>query len=267
MHVVSVVNQKGGVGKTTLTLNLAAALTRRGFRVLAVDLDAQANLTLYAGLDPVAIQQATEGMKAVFLAERRLEDVVMQTSGGFDVAPSCLSFACVELRLQACADPNGVLRAALRSVAGRYDFVVLDNAPMLGRTVINALAASDSVLIPAKTDLFSLSGLAFVRQTIEAVQDSVRPQLTVLGVVPNFFQSRQLADRNALDQLHRHCSALGLRVFDPIRTQTDVVKTTFATASVIDQYPDSQFSVGVSVITDALVALAQSRPVHERTFA
>lgn len=267
MHVISIVNQKGGVGKTTLTLNLAALLHKRGYRVLAVDLDAQANLTLYAGIDPVTVQNTHEGMKAVFLGEKPIADVVMSTAGGFDVAPSCLSFASVELGLQARPDPNGVLRAALRRISTAYDFVLLDNAPMLGRTVINSLAASDTVLIPAKTDLFSLSGLAFVRQTIEAVQESVRPQLRVLGIIPNFFHSRQVADRTALEELNRHAAGLRMRVFTPIRTQTDVVKSTFATASMIDQFPASQFSQGVAEIADALILSSVPATTTERNIA
>lgn len=253
MKVISIVNQKGGVGKTTLTRNLASLLTRRGYRVLALDLDAQANLTLYSGLNPVDVQQQTEGMKSVLLRERSLSDVIVKTSDGFDLAPSCLSFAAVELRIQGAADPNFVLKSALDTIQDRYDIALLDNAPALGRVVINSLVASDSVIIPAKTDLFSLSGLAFVLETIQSVQSSGRARLSILGVVPNFFHPRMLADRDSLDQLNRYSTKLRLRVFTPLREQTSVVRSTFETQAAVGSAHKSQFADGLEEIADAII--------------
>src|SRR5919112_5095692 len=153
-HVIALANQKGGVAKTTTTLNLGVALAERGKRVLGVDLDPQSNLTMSQGLDP---EELPVSMFDVLVHKTPIEDVILQRE--IDLAVASIDLAGAELALSAMIGRERALQKALLPVRGRYDFILIDTPPSLGLLTINALTASDGVIVPVQCEYLSLRGL------------------------------------------------------------------------------------------------------------
>jgi chromosome partitioning protein len=186
MQRIAVINQKGGVGKTTTTANLAAAAAEAGRRVLLIDLDPQSHLSLYFGLEvadeqPVVFDVLTEGAS--------LADVVCNVRERLDLAPASIDLAGVELALAATPGREVILREALDKLSDRYDLVLIDCPPSLGVLTVNALVSANEVLIPLQAHFLALQGLGKLLDTVTLVRQRINPQLRVLGVVLCMFES------------------------------------------------------------------------------
>ncbi|CAN5516613.1 AAA family ATPase [soil metagenome] len=201
-NVIAIANQKGGVGKTTTAINLAGSLAEQGHRLLCVDMDAQANLTVGLGINLGTVEQSM----AHVLADPHvaLHQVVIPTeTSGIDVAPSTLELASTEVELFTSIGREYALREALAGWAHeQYDYVMIDCPPTLGLLTINALVASNSVIIPVQTQYYALKGLAALVRVINQIRSKgLNPDLRVLGLLPTFYDARTILGREMLEEL------------------------------------------------------------------
>lgn len=197
--VIVMANQKGGVAKTTTTLNLAVALREQGHRVLAVDLDPQGNLTMSQGLDPDAV---VPSMYHVLVQGLPLSEVTHTAE--IDVAAASIDLASAEVAMAPMIGRERALERALRGVRDRYDFVCIDTPPSLGLLTINALCAADKVIVPVQAEYLSLRGLAQLRQTVEMVREQLNPDLVIQGILPTLLDTRTTHAKEALEMLEEH---------------------------------------------------------------
>jgi chromosome partitioning protein len=198
-QVIAFANQKGGVAKTTTTLNLAVAFTEQGYRVLAVDLDPQGNLTMSQGMDPDAVERS---MFDVLVHHLPIDDVIRHVE--IDIAVSSIDLAGAELALSSMIGRERALQKALMPVRDRYDFVLIDTPPSLGLLTINALTASDSVIVPVQCEYLSLRGLVQLETTLSMIRENLNPTVEIRGILPTMFDNRTLHGREAVEMLREN---------------------------------------------------------------
>ncbi|WP_344895416.1 ParA family protein [Actinomadura meridiana] len=216
-RIVAVCNQKGGVGKTTTTINLGAALAEAGRRILLVDFDPQGALSVGLGKgDPRQLDVTVHNM----LLERdtEWEDVVIETGvDGMDLLPSNIDLSGAEVQLVHEVGREYILQGALKSAVADYDYILIDCQPSLGLLTINALAASEGVLIPLECEYFAMRGVALLMETIEKVQGRINPDLVIDGVLGTMYDSRTLHTREVLGRI---VEAFGDNVFHTVINRT-----------------------------------------------
>ncbi len=200
--VIAIANQKGGVGKTTTAINLAGALAEQGHRVLAVDMDPQANLTVGLGIN---LGQVEQSIAHVLDDEHvSLESIILPSqTERIDVAPSTLELASTEVELFSAIGREYTLREALAesNVRETYDWVIVDCPPTLGLLTINSLVAADGVIIPVQTQYYALKGLTALVKVINTIRAKLNRDLRVLGLLPTFYDGRTILAREMLDEL------------------------------------------------------------------
>ncbi len=197
--VIAFANQKGGVAKTTTTLNLGVALGELGHRVLLIDLDPQGNLTMSQGMNPDAIERS---MFDVLVHRVPISDVVHTVE--VDIAVASIDLAGAELALSAMIGRERALEKALVEVRDRYDFVLIDTPPSLGLLTINAFVAAESVIVPVQCEYLSLRGLVQLENTLAMVRENLNPRVRVEGIVPTMYDRRTLHAREAIEILEEH---------------------------------------------------------------
>ncbi len=200
-NVIAIANQKGGVGKTTTAINLGGALAEQGYRVLCIDMDPQANLTVGLGINLGIVERSV----ADVLADSRatMAEIVIPTqTTGIDVAPATLELASTEVELFSAIGREHALREALDGwVDQNYDFALIDCPPTLGLLTINSLVAARSVIIPVQTQYYALKGLTALVKVINTIRAKFNRDLRVLGLLPTFYDGRTILGREMLDEL------------------------------------------------------------------
>jgi chromosome partitioning protein len=230
-RIISMANQKGGVAKTTSTVNLAAALKERGMRVLVVDLDPQSNLTMSFGIDPEHLQQS---MFDVLVHRLPIREVIQQRE--VDVAASSIDLAGAELALSAMIGRERTLEKALAPVRDDYDFILLDTPPSLGLLTINAFTTSTGVIVPVQLEYLSLRGLVQLESTLQMIREHLNPAVHIEGILPTMVEGRTIHGREALDLLQANFHDL---VFETrIKKSVKLAEAPVQGGSVLSYQPD-----------------------------
>ena len=203
--VIAFANQKGGVAKTTTTLNLAAAFAEEGHRVLCIDMDPQGNLTLSQGIDPDTLEVS---MFDVLVHDMSIREVIRRRE--VDVACSSIDLAGAEIAMSMKIGRERSLDKALRAVSDDYDFVCIDTPPSLGLLTINALTAADKVIVPVQCEYLSMRGLLQLQNTLTLIRENLNPTVEIMGILPTMVDTRTLHAQEALEILEEN---FGDRVF------------------------------------------------------
>jgi chromosome partitioning protein len=203
--VIAFANQKGGVAKTTTTLNLAAAFAEQGHRVLCVDMDPQGNLTMSQGIDPDTLEQS---MFDVLVHDLSIRAVIKRRE--IDVACASIDLAGAEIAMSTKIGRERSLLKALRPVGEDYDWVFVDTPPSLGLLTVNALTAADQVIVPVQCEYLSMRGLLQLQNTLSMIRENLNPDVQIAGILPTMVDTRTLHAKEALEILEEN---FGDRVF------------------------------------------------------
>ncbi len=233
--VVALCNQKGGVGKTTTTINLGAALVETGRRVLLVDFDPQGSLSVGLGVNPHTLQNSIYDL--MLSRQYSVDEVINETTiEGLDILPSNIDLSAAEMQLVSEVAREQTLKRVLDKARDRYDFILIDCAPSLGLLTVNALTAADKVIMPLECEFFALRGIALLTDTITKVQDRLNSDLEVLGIVGTMYDARTLHSREVLERV---VEAFGEVVFHSVIRRTIKFPETTVAGEPITTYASS----------------------------
>lgn len=214
--IIAMCNQKGGVGKTTTTINLGAALVEVGHRVLLVDFDPQGSLSVGLGVNPHTLERSVYNL--LLSKEYTVDEVIQPTSvPELDILPSNIDLSAAEVQLVSEVAREQTLTRVLAPLRDRYDFILVDCAPSLGLLTINALTASDYVIMPLECEFFALRGIALLTDTISKVAERLNPKLRIMGILGTMYDGRTLHSREVLERV---VQAFGDDVFHTVIRRT-----------------------------------------------
>lgn len=252
MNVIAIANQKGGVAKTTTTHNLGVALAAKGKRVLLIDLDSQASLTISVGLEPLEVKRTIVDVlrKDGISIDRCIERIGEK----LHIVTSIIDLAPMEMELLSRASREKILDRALKPVRRRYDFILVDCPPQLSILTINALSCADGVIIPVKTDYLAYRGLTQLQDSIQEIRELINPDLRVLGVIATLYEKRVSDDNEILAALKREYRLLGV-----IKRLAVAKKGVYDGLAVVEMTPGSEISIEYNAIADQIIADSAKR--------
>jgi chromosome partitioning protein len=258
-RVIAVANQKGGVGKSTTTQNLGFALAEHGERVLLIDLDPQAALTVMCGVTPDAVgptvAHCLEGRAAAV-------DAILRPRPQVWLLPGSITVAAFEITQADHPDGRERLRAVVSELAGRFDCVVIDSPPNLGLLTVNALVAASEVLIPVQLDFLALNGLKALLQTVGRVQESLNPDLRLLGILGTMHRGRALHSEEVLSRVRER---FGEVVFDTVvRTSVRFPEASAGGVSILEYDRHSPGAQSYRLLAEEVIRRAQAHPAAKR---
>ena len=255
-RILAVAMQKGGVGKTTTTINLAAAISQLGQRVLTIDLDAQGNLTQHCGMDPEHINPT---IYDIFKAEMDGQSydtmtAVYETDEGFHILPSQPELSLIELSLMNTLSRERVLSTILENVKPFYDYILIDCSPSLGLLVINALTAATGVVVPIQTEYLAARGAFMIMSSIETVRTKkLNPNLQIDGILLTMADTRTTLTRDVLEAIRQQYGN-EIRIFEPvIRRSVRFAESAVAGESIVSYAPQTQGAKAYQSIAKELV--------------
>lgn len=245
-RVIAIANQKGGVGKTTTTVNLAFAFIKEGKRVLVIDLDPQASLSIALGFGAKQIKDIEAHQRNIYFAlvkGRALQGMIVDASSPTqpDCIPASIRLSSAEAELLNPLGSAHVLRERIEALSATrpYDVILIDCPPTLGLLTINGLAAAHEVLIPVKTDLLSVMGVPLLLDTVENIRRRANPELRIMGVLPTLFHARNTHDREVVEELTAMLAPRGITLFEPIHHATAFDKAVAEGRATLELWPDT----------------------------
>ncbi|NCB20314.1 MAG: ParA family protein [Clostridia bacterium] len=250
-QIIAIVNQKGGVGKTTTTLNLGAYLASLGKQVLLVDLDPQANATSGLGIEH---QKLEAGLYEAILGQKRIQEVIVKTKQKrYSVAPATVALAGAGIEMVTMENREFRLALLLEELRSDYDYIIIDGPPSLGLLTVNSLVAADAIMIPIQSEYYALEGLGQLLDTIKLVQDNLKPSLEILGAVVTMFDKRNRLSGAVLEELKQHFPG---KIFSSIIPRS--VKLAEAPShglSILQYHPRSRGALAYGSLAQELIDL------------
>ena len=236
MQIITISNQKGGVGKTTTAHALLSGLANMGYKVLALDADPQTNLTYTTGIN----MDDTPDLYNLLKKQASFLEVVQQVKPGFDIIPGSLDLAGADMEFTA-AGREYMIREALEPVKEKYDFCIIDTPPTLGILTVNALTASHKIIVPMAADVYSLQGLSQLQGMVENVKKYCNPGLTIDGLLLTKYSDRTIINRNLKDSLQQTAAQLHTRLYKTtIREAVAVKEIQFLQSDIFTEYPKAK---------------------------
>ena len=256
--IIAVVNQKGGVGKTTTCINLAAGLAKRGLKVLIIDLDPQSNASLGLGVDT---DHYSTSIYDVLVHNADLDQAIVQTyQKNLEIAPASSMLTGAQLEIADLLGRERLLRTAiykmLATSSRNYDYILLDCSPSLNLLTINGLATAKHVLVPMQTHYFSLEGMKELFSTLKVVKDRINPELEVLGILPAIVDVKRKHSQEMIGQLREYFKEKMLTTM--IRMNTVLAEAAAHGRSIFDHSPNSNGAKDYAQLVDEVVALTQA---------
>lgn len=234
--IIAIANQKGGVAKTTSTHNIGAALAKAGKRVLLIDLDSQASLTISVGLEPLEMKN---NIVSLFEKEGRpAASCIYPLTDNLHIIPSIIDLAQLEMEMQARKSREKILDRALAPIKDNYDIILIDCPPQLSILTLNALSCADGVIVPVKTDYLAYRGIAQLVETIEEVKELINPKLEIRGVIATMYESRIKTDQEILRALSDNYPLIGI-----VKKLAAAKKGVYDGVSAVDQSPTSDIAL------------------------
>jgi chromosome partitioning protein len=231
-EVIAFANQKGGVAKTTTTLNLAVAFAESGHRVLCIDLDPQGNLTMSQGIDPDKVEKS---LYDVLVNDMPISEIIVKRE--IDIAVASIDLAGAEIAMSTKIGRERSLEKALKEVHGDYDFVCIDTPPSLGLLTINALTAANKVIVPVQCEYLSMRGLVQLQNTLRMIQENLNPEVRIEGILPTMLDTRTIHAKEAIEILEENFGDLVFR--SRIRKAIKFAEAPVKGASVLKYDSDS----------------------------
>ena len=247
MKVIAIANQKGGVAKTTTTHNLGAALVAAGKKVLLIDLDSQASLTISVGLEPLEMQRTVVDLLKKDSVPTK--ECIQKLNDRLHIVTSIIDLAPMEMEMLSRASREKILDRALKPVQEDYDFILIDCPPQLSILTINALSCADGVLIPVKTDYLAYRGLTQLQDSIQEIQDLINPGLQVLGVIATLHDTRVSDDREILALLKKEYNLLGV-----VKRLAVAKKGIYDGRAAVEQAPNSEIAKEYTFIANMIIS-------------
>jgi chromosome partitioning protein len=258
-RILALCNQKGGVGKTTTTINLGASLAEYGRKVLLVDFDPQGSLSVGLGLNPHEMELTIYNL--LMQRDVSIEDVVVPTNvEGMDLLPSNIDLSAAEVQLVHEVAREQTLQRVLAPAIAKYDVILIDCQPSLGLLTVNALTASDGVIVPLECEYFALRGVALLKTTIDKVRERLNPKLEIDGVLGTMFDGRTLHGREVMERL---VQAWGDRVFHTVIRRTVKFSDSTVAGEPITSYASTSAGADAYRQLSKEVLARWPRPLHD----
>ena len=244
--VIAVANQKGGVAKTTCVHNLGVALSIKGKKVLLIDFDSQASLTISVGIEPLDIENNI--VLTLKKNGKPISGCITKLKPDLDIVTSIIDLAQIEMEMMTRASREKILDRVLSSIKKDYDYILIDCPPQLSILTINALSCADGVIIPVKTDYLAYRGLTQLEDTIAEIRELINPELKNLGVIATLYEMKIKDDKDILQELQKKFNVLGV-----VKKLALAKKGIYDGLSVIEQNPSSEIAVEYMKIADLII--------------